>query len=284
MKVKKKIRASFKEQVELIAYKNVHTVCEESKCPNRYECSQEKIATFLIGGRLCTRSCSFCHIATGKPLPLNDFADKEVYDILYSIDMLGSKYVVITAVARDDDELGLANHFNNLTSLIAKKNVEVELLIPDFHAKKKYLDIIANSNPLVIAQNIETVNRLTKKIRPQAGYEQTLSVFQYLHNHYPKIILKSGLMIGLGETLDEIEELLLDLKNNYIDIVTIGQYMQPSKKQLNVAQIDTENIFEKLEKMVTDIGFLGYEVGPFVRSSYMASKTMESVKQKKQRI
>ena len=280
-KIKKRLNWNFEERSELLSFSGVSTVCEESRCPNRYECSQAGIATFMIGGSECTRACKFCHISTAKPRPLALILEKEKKQIMRSVDDLLLKYVVITSVARDDDEKTLAEHFASLTSELNDLGKEVELLIPDFHLRPEYLDLIANANPLVLAHNVETINRLSKYIRPQAGYERTLGLFDYLHENHPEVILKSGFMVGLGESMQEIEELLIDLKKAHIEIITIGQYMQPSQQQTEVVKVYSEDEFQQIEKLVIKTGFVGYEVGPFVRSSYMASRTMEKVKQAK---
>ncbi|RME89113.1 MAG: lipoyl synthase [Candidatus Hydrogenedentota bacterium] len=278
---KKKIRVHFRKPVTLLRYEGVSTVCEESRCPNRYECSAAGVATFLIGGRVCTRACGFCHILTGKPPAMELFRKKEEKEILDYVTSAHLQAVVITSVARDDDEEGLANHFASITRKLLDARVDVEVLIPDFHANPALLNIIASAKPTVIAQNMETVKRLTKKVRPQAGYERTLNVFRYLKKEHPNIILKSGFMVGLGETLSEIKELLQDLQEAGVEIVTIGQYLRPSQKQLPVEKIYSENEFQDLKMIVQDMGFEAYEIGPFVRSSYMASRTIEAIKQKK---
>ena len=277
-KVKKRLTWNFEEPTELLSFSGVSTVCEESRCPNRYECSQAGIATFMIGGSECTRACKFCHISTAKPQPLAPILRKEKEQILQSVDDLRLKYVVITSVARDDDEKTLAEHFASLTSELNHLGKEVELLIPDFHIEPEYLDLIAEAKPLVIAHNVETIERLSKYIRPQAAYKRTLDLFEYFHKNHPQVILKTGFMVGLGESFDEIEELLIDLKKANIEIVTIGQYMQPSQNQTDVVKVYSEEEFKQIEKLVIEMGFVGYEVGAFVRSSYMASRTMEKVK------
>ena len=273
----KKIPWNFNHQDQLLKWNHLHTVCEESKCPNRHECSTAGIATFLIGGRICTRACKFCHIETGKPPAYESIRQKETDDLLKAAEQSDAKYVVITSVARDDDEISLAEHFAELTLLLKKKQIDVELLIPDFHLKYQILDIVAKSSPLVIAHNMETVNRLSEMIRPQAGYERSLKIFEYFHKNWPKIILKSGFMTGLGETMAEIDELLEDMKSNKIEIVTVGQYMRPSQKQEPVRKYYTLREFKEIEMLIKEKNFKAWEVGPFVRSSYLAAKTMEKV-------
>ncbi len=277
--LKKKIKWNFDQPKALLQWNQVHTVCEESRCPNRYECSQANIATYLIGGRICTRACNFCHIKTGKPKnPMSEIMQTEQEQVISSVKQLGCLYAVITSVARDDDELLLAQHFANITKQLNQMDIEVELLIPDFHLKEKYFEIIAESKPLVLAHNIETVEELSRSVRPQADYKRSLNLYRYFHTYYPKLILKAGMMIGLGENMEQIKTTLFNLKDASVEIVTVGQYLQPSSKQVSVKNYLEEDIFLEIENFCEELGFLGYEVGPFVRSSYMASRTMAKVK------
>ena len=281
---KKKIKWDFTQDTNLLSWKKVHTVCEESKCPNRYECSQNNLATYLIGGRLCTRSCRFCYIETGKPISLKKIMADEQEEIIESVKDLKLEYVVITSVARDDEENLLAEHFSSITKILNQKNIYTELLIPDFHGNKKYLDIIGSSKPFVVAHNMETTSHLSKKIRPQASYERSLNVLQFFYENYPYIHRKSAIMLGLGEKFEDILCTLKDLRKHHVDIITIGQYMQPSKNQEDVQEYINESVFEELKIICKDLGFLAYEIGPFVRSSYMANRTMERLKKLDARI
>lgn len=279
----KRITWNFDSDASLLAYRNVHTVCEESRCPNRHECSSLGVATFLIGGRECTRSCKFCHIATAKPLALASIAEKERADILEAAHAGKYEYLVITSVARDDDEAGLAKHFAQLTRDLVGMGVTVELLIPDFHLSHELLSMIAESGPAVIAHNMETVKRLSPSIRPQARYERSLDIFRFLAERHPRVIRKSGFMVGLGETGEEIADLLTDMKAAQIDIVSIGQYLQPSAEQATVLKKYSADEFIALDAMVATRGFLAQEVGAFVRSSYMARETMAKLNAERQR-
>ena len=277
--IKKKIQWDFNQTNSLLAWDKVHTVCEESRCPNRYECSQEGIATYLIGGRVCTRSCRFCHIETGRPgASISELMEPEEEQIVASVRKLKNRYVVITSVARDDDELALAEHFAGITARLNQMDIEVELLIPDFHLRRDCFEVIANSRPLVLAHNIETVEDRSRSIRPQAGYQRSLELHRYFHKNYPELILKSGMMIGLGESMGQVKNTLLDLKDSHVEIVTVGQYLQPSSDQAAVQNYAGDDVFLEIENFCEELGFSGYEVGPFVRSSYMASRTMERVK------
>ena len=280
--LKKTIKWDFDKPTSLLKWNKVHTVCEESRCPNRFECSQQGIATYLIGGRVCTRACSFCNIATGRPMvSMSEVMEAEQQQIISSVKQLNNSYVVITSVARDDDELLLAQHFSNITKMLNQTNVEVELLIPDFHLRKDCLKLIADSKPIVVAHNIETVQELSRKIRPQASYERSLKLHHYFHKYNSNLILKAGMMIGLGENIQQIKTTLLDLKDAFVEIVTVGQYLQPSEKQTTVKKHIENDVFLEIEAFCQKVGFLGYEIGRFVRSSYMASRTMEQVKARK---
>lgn len=282
-KVPKRVAWDFSNETALLAYQNVHTVCEESRCPNRHECSSLGIATFLVGGRECTRACKFCHIATAKPVPLAAIAEKEYHDILAAAAAGGYKYLVITSVARDDDEQGLAQHFARITRGLISLGIAVELLIPDFHGRADLLSLIAESGPIVMAHNMETVARLSGKIRPQAEYSRSLGIMQFLREKFPKIIRKSAFMVGLGEDQSEIEILLDEMHSAGVDVVSIGQYLRPSPEQAAVERHYSEIEFAALEKSVERRGFLASEVGPFVRSSYMAEATLEKVKAERER-
>ncbi|GAB4422953.1 MAG: lipoyl synthase [Turneriella sp.] len=274
---KKKVVWNFDSDTALLRYDHVHTVCEESRCPNRNECSSLGIATFLIGGRECTRACKFCHIATAKPVPLSAIAEKEHEDIVAAAKAGKYDYLVITSVARDDDEAGLAAHFSRITRSLNELGIRVELLLPDFHNRSEYLSVIAEAQPAVIAHNLETVARLSPWVRPQAQYERSLDLFRYLRSNYPAVIRKSAFMVGLGEERAEIDRLLDDMKDAGIDIVSIGQYLRPSVEQAEVQKVYTDAEFADLEDSVRSRGFLAWEVGPFVRSSYMAHETLKKV-------
>lgn len=274
---KKSIPWKVEQSPPLLKYNNVHTVCEESRCPNRHECSSLGIATFLIGGKHCTRACKFCHVATGKPLPLATLVEKERNDILNAARERKYDYLVITSVTRDDDEAGLAAHFASITRGLNAMGVRVELLIPDFHLRTEHLSVIAEAGPVVLAHNVETVRRLSPSIRPQANYERSLNLFRYLKKAYPKLIRKCALMVGLGETREEIEELIDDMKNAEVEIISVGQYLRPSSDEIEVQKFYTIKEFGDIEESIKKRNFLAYEVGPFVRSSYMARKTLGKV-------
>lgn len=247
----------------------LNTVCESARCPNKNECYTKNTATFLIMGNVCTRNCRYCNISTAKPLPLNE---NEPQNIAKAIKELGLKYAVITSVTRDDLLDGGAVHFADCISETRKlsPSIKIEILTPDFKNDKKSLDKIIEAHPDVFNHNIETVERLFKSARPQAIYERSLAVLKYVKEN-SDIPTKSGLMVGLGETFEELKQTLEDLKETGCDIVTIGQYIQPSKSHLSVENYYTIEEFEKLKTLAKEIGIKNYQFGPLVRSSYKAS-------------
>lgn len=261
----------------------LNTVCESARCPNKNECYTKNTATFLIMGNVCTRNCRFCNIGCEKPLPLDE---NEPKNIAKAVKELALKYVVITSVTRDDLPDGGAEHFSRCIYEIRgqgtgnrKQGTEfnncsskIEILTPDFKGDTRALDIIIKASPDVFNHNTETVSRLYKIARPQAIYQRSLNVLKYVKDN-SGILTKSGLMVGLGETFDELEETLTDLKNINCDIVTIGQYIQPSKKHLPVEKYYSIEEFEQLKLLAKKVGIKNYQIGPLVRSSYNALDT-----------
>ena len=248
----------------------LNTVCENARCPNKNECYTKNTATFLIMGNVCTRNCRYCNIGCERPEPLDV---NEPLHIAQAVNDLGLKYSVITSVTRDDLDDGGAEHFANCIYEIRKlsSDVKIEILTPDFKGKKEALDVIIKSHPEVFNHNIETVKSLFKTARPQGSYDCSIEVLKYIKNN-SDILTKSGLMVGLGETVEQITETLTDLKNAGVDIVTIGQYIQPSKLHLEVAKYYTPEEFEELDKLAEKIGFEHRQIGPLVRSSYRAAE------------
>lgn len=246
----------------------LNTVCENARCPNKNECYTKQTATFLIMGNICTRNCRYCNISGGVPEPLNENEPKEVAN---AIKELGLKYAVITSVTRDDIKDGGAEHFARTIEEIRKISPEtkIEILTPDFNGDKNSLDIIIKAMPEVFNHNIETTKQVFKKARPKGNYETSLEVLKYVKEN-SNIKTKSGLMVGLGETFDEIEETFKDLKNVGCDILTVGQYIQPSKKHLEVDKYYTLEEFEQIKELAKKVGFKHFQIGPLVRSSYMA--------------
>ena len=253
----------------ILRNKHLNTVCEGARCPNKNECYQHNTATFLIMGNICTRNCKYCNIATAKPEPLDVDEPKHIAE---AINDLGLDYVVITSVTRDDLPDGGAEHFANCIYEIRKltPNTKIEILTPDFKGQKESLDIIIKSKPDVFNHNIETVKSLFKTARPQGNYQTSLDVLKYIKENRD-ILTKSGLMIGLGETWEQIEETLVDLHSVKCDILTIGQYIQPSKEHLPVGKYYTLDEYEKLKELADKIGIKHHQIGPLVRSSYRAS-------------
>ncbi len=248
----------------------LNTVCENARCPNKNECYTNRTATFLIMGNYCTRNCRYCNISCHKPEALDENEPMNVAKAVYD---LGLKYAVITSVTRDDLEDGGASHFANCIYEIRKLSpkTKIEILTPDFKNNKKSLDTIINASPDVFNHNIETVREVFKTARPQGNYDISLKVLEYIKNN-SSIQTKSGLMIGLGETYEQIEATLVDLHNVGCDILTIGQYIQPSKEHLPVSKYYELAEYETLKQMARKIGFKNFQIGPLVRSSYNASK------------
>ena len=246
----------------------LNTVCENARCPNKNECYTKHTATFLIMGNVCTRNCRYCNISSGIPEELNENEPKEVAN---AIKELGLKYAVITSVTRDDIPDGGADHFAKTIEEIRKisPNTKIEILTPDFNGDKNSLDIIIKAMPEVFNHNIETTKQVFKKARPKGNYQTSLEVLKYVKDN-SNIKTKSGLMVGLGETFEEIEKTFQDLKNVGCDILTVGQYIQPSKKHLEVEKYYTLEEFEKIKDLAKKVGFKNFQIGPLVRSSYMA--------------
>jgi lipoic acid synthetase len=226
-------------------------------------------------GNVCTRNCRYCNIGTAHPEPLDLNEPKHVAE---AVKELGLKYAVITSVTRDDLHDGGAEHFKKCIDEIRKIcDAKIEILTPDFKAKKDALDTIIQANPEVFNHNIETIKSLFKTARPQGSYENSIEVLKYIKKN-SDIVTKSGLMVGLGEEIDEIEETLIDLKNAGVDIVTIGQYIQPSKAHLPVAKYYTPEEFEELRKLAEKVGITNYQIDPLVRSSYKAAISFNEAK------
>ena len=255
---------------KILKTKCLNTVCENARCPNKNECYSKNTATFLIMGNNCTRNCRYCNISCAKPEPLDL---EEPGHIAEAVKALNLKYAVITSVTRDDLPDGGAQHFANCIYEIRKlsPDTKIEILTPDFKGCKKSLDIIINAHPEVFNHNIETVNDLFKTARPQGDYDTSLKVLKYVKDN-SDILTKSGLMVGLGETVEQIESTLHDLHNAGCDIVTIGQYIQPSKMHLPVAKYYTPEEFKALEMIARSAGIMHYQIGPLVRSSYKAAE------------
>lgn len=246
---------------------NLHTICSSGRCPNMGECWQRGTATFMIAGDICTRSCKFCNTKTGKPLPLDP---SEPMNVANSVKLMALKHAVVTSVDRDDlPDLG-AGHWVATIKAIKQENPDttIEVLIPDFQGKWPLVDIICEASPDVISHNIETVRRLTPIARSAAKYDISLSVLKRMAENGAKA--KSGLMLGLGETLEEVKQTMDDLLLSGCSILTIGQYLQPTRKHLPVAAYIHPDTFIQLKEVAFSKGFIHVESGPLVRSSYHA--------------
>ncbi len=279
--IKKKIpflseKNSGKGIVHNIHFNHLHTVCEESRCPNQRECSANGVATFLIGGDICTRNCRFCNIRTGRPLFRESQRERE--EIIRSVLLLGLRHVVITSVTRDDDEIFLAEHLARIIQDLRGLGKSVEVLIPDFHGRPDYLDVILEAHPHVLAHNVETVERLSPVIRPQADFQRSLDVLGYFREKAAeKILLKSGFLLGLGETPEEIRKTIRILKKNGVDILTIGQYFQPDTMNVPVAKYYQTPELDEIRAFAQSLDFSGVEVSVYTRSSYMAENTLRKI-------
>lgn len=252
----------------------LNTVCEEAKCPNRFECYSKKTATFLALGSQCTRNCGFCSIDFSKTPKAPE--EDEPLRIALSVKELGLKHVVITMVARDDLPDGGAAHIAEIVKAVRQENsnVTIELLTSDFSGNTSSLDTVLNVNPEVFNHNIETVRELTPRVRHKAAYDRTLQVLSYAKSSGKTPHIKSGIMVGLGETEEQVKETILDLKNAGCDIITIGHYLQPDRKKLTVKAFIPPEQFKAYEDFGHSIGIPQMYCGPFVRSSYNASEAL----------
>jgi lipoic acid synthetase len=253
----------------LVAKEGLHTVCQEAACPNIFECWEDREATFLIGGQACTRRCDFCNIDTGKPLPLDRDEPRRVAE---SVKAMNLKYATITGVARDDlDDEGAWLYAETILQVHQlNPGVGVEMLAPDFSADPHLLNQVFEARPEVFAHNLETVPRIFKEIRPAFRYERSLDVITQARDF--GLITKSNLILGMGETRNEISQALLDLRQAGCDLITITQYLRPSAKHHPVLRWVKPNEFVELSKEAEEIGFLGVMSGPLVRSSYRAGR------------
>jgi lipoyl synthase len=251
------------------------TVCEEAKCPNIGECWNAGTATIMLMGAVCTRACRFCSVDTGNPHGWLDADEPE--NAAHTVELMKLKYIVLTSVNRDDLADGGAAHYAACIRAIKKRNphTAVEALTPDFQGVLKDVEIVVDSGLEVFAQNIETVRRLTHPVRdPRAGYEQTLRVLEHAKRHKPDILTKSSLMLGLGETQQEVEETLDDLRAVGVDIVTLGQYLRPTLNHLPIQRFVTPEEFDGFRERALARGFLECVSGPLVRSSYRAEQAL----------
>ncbi|GEB34575.1 MULTISPECIES: lipoyl synthase [Brevibacillus] len=270
--------ASFKELKQTMRSKTLHTVCEEAKCPNIHECWASGTATFMILGDICTRACRFCAVKTGLPTEL-DVAEPE--RVAEAAEQMRLRHVVVTSVARDDLKDGGAQIFAETIRAIRRRLpfASVEVLIPDFQGNWDALKLVMDAKPDVLNHNIEAVRRLSDRVRARAKYDRTLELLKKAKEFQPNIPTKSSLMIGVGETLEEVIETMDDLRSADVNIMTIGQYLQPTKKHLKVEHYYHPDEFARLKEEGMKRGFSHVEAGPLVRSSYHAHEQANAAKE-----
>ena len=263
---------TFAQTRSLLGELKLHTVCESAKCPNHWECWDKGTATFMIGGDRCTRACAFCAVSTAKPLPLE--AD-EPLRVAEATRRMRLRHVVITAVARDDVADGGAEHFRQTIEEVRRLNprTTIEVLVPDFQDSDASIDAVLSANPHIFNHNLETVRRLTPSVRHRATYDRSLSVLKKVKTKRGQSIhTKSGMMLGLGETDNEIVVALDDLRTAGCEVLTLGQYLQPTVKHLPVVEFVTPERFDALGRVARSMGFIHVAAGPMVRSSYHADE------------
>jgi lipoic acid synthetase len=263
-----------KEMDQLLKENGIHTICQEAKCPNISECFAAKTATFLILGGICTRRCTYCNVTTGAPLEVNK---KEIAQVTDAVKALGLKFVVITSPARDDLKDGGAQQFLEVTTNVLHDvpGTQVELLVPDFQGNLDSIKTVANSGAVIVGHNIETVPRLYN-IRKASVYQRSLDVLQEIKNYAPSHVkTKSAIMVGLGESEEEVVEVFQDLLNVGCKLLSVGQYLAPSNDYEKVIEYVTPEQFDKYKKIALDMGFEYVHSSPYARSSYMAHEYVE---------
>jgi len=272
LRIKLPTTDSFSKTRSLLDELSLHTVCESAKCPNHWECWSKGTATFMIAGDHCTRACGFCAVKTAKPLALDADEPSRVAEATFRMKL---KHVVITAVARDDLHDGGAEHFQKTIEAVRARNpgIVIEVLVPDFLNRDFAIDIVLAARPHIYNHNLETVRRLTPEVRHRATYDRSLEVLAKVKKRAgKKIHTKSGIMLGLGETEAELVESMNDLRSSQCDILTLGQYLQPTLKHLPVKEFVTPETFARHKKTAENLGFVHVASGPMVRSSYHADE------------
>jgi lipoic acid synthetase len=273
LRVRIRADGSFERVSQLIGDLSLHTVCQEARCPNIFECWGEGTATFMILGDICTRHCGFCAVGKGRPLPLDPDEPRHVGEAVRN---LGVRHAVVTSVNRDELPDGGSQHFAETIGWIRRLNpgTRVEVLIPDFCGNESALDLVLAAKPDVLNHNTETVPRLYKRVRPDAKYEQSMTVLRRADSRksvYP-LLTKSGLMVGLGETMDELRQTFEDIRDTGCDILTVGQYLAPTSRHIPIEKYYSPEEFGELRAHAQSIGFRYVEAGPLVRSSYHAGR------------
>ena len=261
---------NYPQTKKIVEQHHLHTICSSGKCPNIGECWSKGTATFMILGEICTRSCKFCATKTGKPLPADPNEPKRVAE---SVNLMKLKHCVITSVDRDDMPDKGAKHWADTITEIRNQNPNtiIEILVPDFDANKEWIDIVLESHPDVYGHNMETVERLSNQVRSRAKYDVSLDALKYAADK--GFITKSGIMVGLGETKEEVIQVMKDLRAAGCRLFTIGQYLQPTPQNLDIVEYVTPEQFAEYKQIGMELGFDNVEAGPLVRSSYMAEKT-----------
>jgi len=266
---------SFKELKQLVQQRNLHTVCEEARCPNIFDCWSRRTATFMILGDVCTRACRFCAVTSGRPGELDI---GEPLRVAESVAQLGLRHAVITSVDRDDLADGGAGIFARTIRAIRRRSpgTTVEVLTPDFQGDLEAARIVVEAGPDIFNHNTETVPRLYARIRPKAVYANSLALLRHVKQLAPQMVTKSGLMVGLGEEEDELLEVFRNMRAHHIDVLTVGQYLRPTKKHAEVARYYRPEEFTSLKEKALAMGFGHVEAGPMVRSSYHAHEQVPS--------
>ena len=280
LRVKAPLSSGYKETVARVRELKLHTVCEEAACPNIGECWSKKHATFIIMGSICTRSCAFCNIATGKPKALDPF---EPFNVAKAVKELGLNHVVITSVDRDDLHDGGAKHFAETIRSVkeANPNSTVEILTPDFLKKDNAVPVILKSGPDIFNHNLETIPRLYPTVRPGARYFHSLKLLASAKELAPQLFTKSGIMVGLGETKQEIYQVMDDLRVAGVDFLTIGQYLQPTPQHFPLKRFVEPKEFQLYKEMAIGKGFLMVASSPLTRSSYHAEQDFKNLRAKR---
>lgn len=270
LKLKLDSGENFEKVKQTVKTHQLHTICESGKCPNKCKCWTLGTATFMILGDICTRSCKFCATKTGKPLPVDK---DEPMRLAESIRLMNLNYCVVTSVDRDDLPDKGASHWKECILAIRKVNptTKIEVLIPDFDGNPEWIQSVCEAKPDVIGHNLETVKRLTPQVRSRANYETSLKTLKYIADSGN--VSKSGIMVGIGETQEEVVELMKDLRNIDCKLFTIGQYLQPTPQNLDVEEYIHPDVFEYYKQKGLELGFKAVESGPYVRSSFMAEQS-----------
>ena len=279
LKKRIKLTSSIHDTETLLKLAGLSTVCQSAVCPNMCECFSKGVATFLIMGNVCTRNCRFCAIESGQPLPLDDTEPDRLAEAALKLDL---QHVVITSVTRDDLEDGGAAHFADCIKSIKNlaPDITVEVLTPDFLGSKESILTVINADPEVFNHNLETVPSLYREVRPMANYKISLEILRHAKSLSPTTMTKSGIMLGLGESFIEVRNVLEDLKDISCDMITIGQYLQPTEQHIGVKEYVAPETFEDFKKLAYEIGFVHVESSPFVRSSFNAYESYANSTQK----